>query len=39
MRNEMRTVFTAAALAVATVATAQAADIAAMTGYCGKARR
>ena len=32
----MRTVFTAAAFAVATVATAQAADIAAMTGYAAR---
>jgi hypothetical protein len=36
MRNEMRTVFTAAAFAVATMATAQAADIAAMTGYAAR---
>jgi hypothetical protein len=33
MRNEMRTLLAAAAFAVAGVATAQAADIAAVTGH------
>jgi len=33
MRNEMRTVFAATSFAIAGVATAQAADISAMTGY------
>jgi hypothetical protein len=36
MKNEMRTLLAAAALAVAGVATAQAADIAAMTGHVTK---
>jgi hypothetical protein len=36
MRNEMRTLFAAAAFAVAGVAAAQAADIPAMTGYAAK---
>jgi Ni,Fe-hydrogenase III small subunit len=36
MRNEMRTLLAAAAFAVAGVATAQAADIAVMTGHATK---
>jgi hypothetical protein len=36
MKNEMRTLLAAAAFAVAAIATAEAADIAAMTGYAAK---
>jgi hypothetical protein len=36
MKNEMRTLLAAAAFAVAGIATAQSADIAAMTGYAAK---